>query len=89
MDEDIRQRLERLEAANGEFRKIAANLEDALVITSAIQQRQSEVQKSQAQTLDRLDQSMTRLTVTVDELSDKLNGLIGYFDNLPRNPPQN
>ena len=70
----VEERLEKLESDSAEFRQIAGSLRDALTVTAAIQQRQAEVQKAQAESIAHLFQA-------VDEVTDKLNGLIGFLDN--------
>jgi BrnA antitoxin of type II toxin-antitoxin system len=94
-DDEVLQRLEKIEAGHRDMNGMVADLRDALIVTAGIQRRQAAVQKTQAEELDAareliiaVEQSTTRLKVAVDEVADKLNGLIGYLDNLPRQPPQ-
>ena len=75
----IEDRLARLESSHNNLNGLTADLRDALVVTAEIQRRQSEVLKGQAERLDHLDQSVERLKLAVDEVTDKLNGVIGFF----------
>lgn len=79
----LEERLDRLESQGDEFRQIAGSLREPLIVTSGIQERQSVVLKEQAEILsthsdrlERLDKSVERLMIAVDELADKLNGII-------------
>ncbi|MBK5294936.1 MAG: hypothetical protein JJE04_25070 [Acidobacteriia bacterium] len=74
------------------FEQAMAEVKDTLVVMAEIQRRQAEVQKLQAQELDGMREGYTlheKRMVHVDqrlaEITDKLDGLIGY-QNLPKRP---
>ena len=70
------------------------SLQDTAVVMAEIQRRQSEIQKLQAAEIDALrervfqhDKWSARIEEVILEMGDKLNGLIGYVDRLPKRPP--
>jgi hypothetical protein len=85
-----------------DFEKVIRELQDTLVVVSEIQRRQAEVQKLQAHELDALrewrdrmredmaahSKRMAHIEQSLEEAGDKLNGLIGYLDNLRRDKPE-
>jgi hypothetical protein len=76
----LEERLDRLEKSQNNLNGLVSDLREAMIVTAAVQKRQAEVQKSQAEHLDRLDQSIEKLSLAVYEVTDKLNGLIGFLD---------
>lgn len=102
------QRMQEMEFLHEEQRRLNQGqlqlnrtLQENLTVMAAIQQRQAEVQKHQAEqlvahdtalvkfreTLVAHDAALARFRETMDEFFDKLHGVIGYLDNLPRQPP--
>jgi hypothetical protein len=55
-------------------------LKDTLIVMAEIQRRQAEVQKMQAEGLALHEQRMNHIELNLSEISDKLNGLIGFMD---------
>jgi hypothetical protein len=81
-----------------DFEGAIKQLQETLIVVSAIQERQAKVQRIQAEDLDALrtmlidgqrlhEQRMARFDETMIEIEDKLNGLIGYLDD-SRRPPE-
>ena len=81
--------------------QIVKDLQDTLVVIGEIERRQSALLKEHserivnletrsAQYREQTDQSLNRLTLKLEEIGDKLNGLIGYVAgmNPPRPPAQ-
>jgi hypothetical protein len=71
------------------------SLQDTAVVMAEIQHRQSEVQKTQAGLIESLlefrqqtEKSLAHAAVRLAEITDKLDGLIGFVDRLPKRPPQ-
>ena len=71
------------------------SLQDTAVVMAEIQRRQSEVQKTQAGLVEGLlefrlqtEKNLAHVTVRLAEITDKLDGLIGFVDRLPKHPPQ-
>ena len=76
------------------------DLQDNLVVISEIERRQSELLKSHSQRLvlieaetaeyrRRTEQHFEHITTNLEEITDKLNGLIGYVsDERPPSPPK-
>jgi len=93
--EPVLKRLEIVELRNDEFAQGIRELREAVIVTAEVQRRQAAVQRMQAEGLatheDRMrqfDEAVARFGLKLDEFGDKLNGLIGYIDNMPRqNPP--
>jgi len=92
--EAILKRLEALESSNGELVRAVHELREAAIVTADVQrrqaetqQRQAEIQRMQAEGLAAHEERMRRVESNLAEISDKLNGLIGYIDNLPRRGP--
>ncbi len=93
-EQEVLGRLEKIESGHRELNGLVTDLRDAMIVTAGIQRRQAEVQKTQAEELDAarerllaMERSADRLKTVVEELADKLNGLTGYLDNLPRQGP--
>lgn len=68
------------------FEQAIAQSQDTLIVMAEIQGRQVEVQKTQAQMLDELreglalhERRMNHIDLTLSEIGDKLNGLIGFM----------
>ena len=79
------------------FEQTIRDVQDTLVVMAEIQRRQAQVQKIQAEMLDELreemregmkrhEQRMEHIEITLSEIGDKLNGLIGFMDNFGRRP---
>ena len=67
------------------YEQAIASLQDTLVVMAEIQRRQAEVQKNQAELIDYLAEGRKQheewrrhMEVTLSEITDKLNGLIGF-----------
>ena len=70
-----------------DFEKVIKQLQDTLIVMAEIQRRQAEVLKMQAEGLaeheDRIrehEERMKHIELTLSEIGDKLNGLIGFMD---------
>ena len=81
------------------FEQEIGQLKDTLVVVAEIQRRQAEVQKIQAQELDAMREQMVKgyelhekrmahVEQNLEEISDKLNGLIGFMDDFTRGRKQ-
>jgi hypothetical protein len=75
------------------FEQEISQLKDTLVVMAEIQRRQAEVQKLQAQELDQQreswalhEQRMNHIDVRLAEITDKLDGLLGFMDGYFRRP---
>lgn len=79
------------------FEQTINEVKDTLVVMAEIQRRQAGVQKLQAEMFDELrvemvegmkrhEQRMEHIEMTLSEVGDKLNGLIGFMDNFGRRP---
>ena len=93
-EKEILERLSRLEKQNGEFGQAIREMRESLTILSYVQNKQAQVQKQHAEEAavraDRVRVSearFERIETNLAEISDKLNGLIAYIDNLPRKEP--
>ena len=71
------------------------SLQDTAVVMAEIQRRQSDVQKTQAGLVESLlefrqqtEKNLAHVAVRLAEITDKLDGLIGFVDRLPKRPPQ-
>ena len=71
------------------------SLQDTAVVMAEIQRRQSDVQKTQAGLVESLlefrqqtEKNLAHVTVRLAEITDKLDGLIGFVDRLPKRPQQ-
>ena len=62
------------------FEKAIKELQDTVIVMAEIQRRQAEVQKTQAEELELSRKRMAHVEMTLVEITDKLNGLIGYID---------
>jgi len=61
------------------FEQEINQLKDTLIVMAEIQRRQAEVQKMQAEGLALHEQRMNHIELNLSEISDKLNGLIGFM----------
>ncbi len=75
------------------FEQTINEVKGTLVVMAEIERRQAGVQKLQAQMVDELreglkghEQRMKHIEMTLSEIGDKLNGLIGFMDNFGRRP---
>ena len=71
------------------------SLQDTAVVMAEIQKRQSDVQKTQAGLVESLldyrqqtEKNLAHVAVRLAGITDKLDGLIGFVDRLPKRPPQ-
>ena len=85
-----------------DFEREIAQLKDTAVVMAEIQRRQAQVQKDQAEVIEGMsivlgkmregfeqhEKRMQHIDLTLSEIGDKLNGLIGYMDSQRREPPQ-
>jgi hypothetical protein len=67
-----------------EIRKI----HDTLVVVGEIEARMATVQKQQAEGLAAHEKRMNHIDERLAEITDKLDGLIGFMDNFIRNRPE-
>jgi len=79
---DLDERLRRLERSHNQLNGLVNDLRDAVMVTAHVQARQAHLLKDMSEHLVLLDQSPVGLRDTVDEVTDKLNGLSGYLDGL-------
>jgi hypothetical protein len=77
------------------YEEAIRSLQDTAVVMAEIQRRQSDVQKTQAGLVESLlefrqqtEKNLAHVTVRLAEITDKLDGLIGFVDRLPKRPPQ-
>jgi len=81
------------------FEQAVWQIKDTLVVMAEIQRCQAEVQKIQAQELDAMREQMVKgyelhekrmahVEQNLEEISDKLNGLIGFMDDFTRGRKQ-
>ena len=75
------------------FEQAIVQIQDTLIVMAEIQRRQAEVQKTQAHFLDRLQEGMDlhekrmkHIDLTLAEIGDKLNGLIGFMGGFFEKP---
>ena len=62
------------------FEHAINELRDALTVTAEIQRRQAEIQKVKADELELSRKRMAPVELNLAEITDKLNGLIGFID---------
>jgi hypothetical protein len=62
------------------FEQEIVRLQDTLVVMAEIQRRQAEVQKMQAEGWALHEQRMSHVDVRLAEITDKLDGLIGFMN---------
>jgi hypothetical protein len=63
-----------------DFEQEISQLKDTLIVMAEIQRRQAEVQKMQAEGFALHEQRMNHIELNLSEISDKLNGLIGFMN---------
>lgn len=63
-----------------DFEQEIDQLKDTLIVMAEIQRRQAEVQKMQAEGFALHEQRMNHIELNLSEISDKLNGLIGFMN---------
>jgi hypothetical protein len=68
-----------------DFEQAIKDLQDTRVVIGEIERRQSALLKEHAEHLDELLESRRRTDQNLAEITDKLNGLIGFMDGL--HPP--
>ncbi len=75
------------------FEQAILQIQDTLIVMAELQRRQAEVQKTQAQFIDQLrdglvghEKRMEHIDLRLSEISDKLDGLIGFMDGFFRRP---
>ncbi len=77
------------------FEQEILKVQDTLVVMAEIQRRQAEVQKIQAEELDAIRERvrkddelhrkrMAHIEQNLEEITDKLNGLIGFMDGFTK-----
>ncbi len=69
------------------FEQEIRQIRDILVIMIEIQRRQAEVQKMQVEGLADQQERIKHLEMTLAEVGDKLNALVGFLDNSTRAVP--
>jgi hypothetical protein len=69
------------------FEQEINQLKDTLIVVAEIQRRQADIQKMQAERIVATEegmklheQRMSHVELNLSEISDKLNGLIGFMD---------
>ena len=62
------------------------DLQDAMTVMAHIEKRQSELLLEHSERVAELEEYRRRTEHNLAEITDKLNGLIGYMDGLPRPP---
>lgn len=62
------------------FEQEINQLKDTLIVMAEIQRRQAEVQKMQAEGLALHEQRMNHIDMRLAEITDKLDGLIGFMN---------
>jgi hypothetical protein len=63
-----------------DFEQEINQLKDTLVVMVEIQRRQAEVQKMQAEGFALHEQRMNHIDMRLSEITDKLDGLIGFMN---------
>lgn len=64
------------------------DLQDALIVIAEIEKRQSAMLRDHAEHLGELLEFRRRTDQNLAEITDKLNGLIGYVGGMDPRPPQ-
>ena len=62
------------------FEEEINQLKDTLAVVVEIQRRQAEIQKMQAEGMTLHEERMNHIELTISEIGDKLNGLVGFMD---------
>ena len=63
-----------------DFEQEINQLKDTLIVMAEIQRRQAEVQKMQAEGFALHEQRMNHIDMRLAEITDKLDGLIGFMN---------
>ena len=69
-----------------DFQQEINQLKDTLVVMAEIQRRQTEAQKMQTEGLAQHEERRRHIEVTLSQIGDKLNSLIGFMDGFYRKP---
>jgi hypothetical protein len=69
------------------YEQATRELQDNLVVIAAIERRQSAMLREHAEILHETIEFRRRTEQNLAEITDKLNGLIGYVDGLPPSRP--
>jgi uncharacterized coiled-coil protein SlyX len=69
--------------------KAIKDLQDSLIVISEIERRQSAIIREHSERIVHIDERLDRVSVKLEEITDKLNGLIGYVagHQSPNLPP--
>ena len=70
-----------------DFEAEIRRIQDTLVVMGEIQARMAHIQKDQAEGLAAHERRMNHIDERLAEITDKLDGLIGFMDNFIRNRP--
>jgi hypothetical protein len=68
------------------YEQAIKDLQDNLVVISEIERRQSKLLREHSEMLGEVTEFRRRTEQNLSEITDKLNGLIGYLDG-QRHPP--
>ena len=68
------------------FEQEIRRLQDTAVVMAEIQRRQAEVQKLQAEGMQLHEQRMAHIDMRLVEITDKLDGLIGFMGGYFKEP---
>jgi len=76
------------------YEQAIKDLQDNLVVIAEIERRQSAILREHTERIQQheryqaeVNEYRRRIDQNLAEITDKLNGLIGCIDRLPRNPP--
>ncbi|HUA20006.1 MAG TPA: hypothetical protein VMB25_14760 [Bryobacteraceae bacterium] len=64
--------------SNEQMQQAIRDLQDAMIVTSEIEKRQSEILRIHTEKLAEVETFQRRTEQNLAEITDKLNGLIGY-----------
>jgi len=79
---DHERRMARLEEARRE-------LEDTVIVMSGLERRPSALLKEHSELIVRIEHNLANTSEKLSEMTDKLNGLIGWADStIRREPPE-
>ena len=67
--------------------RISSELQDNLIVLTEIERRQSSLLKEHSDRIVAGEKFRVRIEQNLAEITDKLNGLIGYVDGM-KHPPQ-
>jgi hypothetical protein len=71
-----------------DFEAETRKIQNTLVVVGEIEARMASVQKQQAEGLAAHERRMNHIDERLAEITDKLDGLIGFMDNFIRNRPE-